>query len=329
MLSPRLLNLFRLLLVAVAALPSIGSAQTYPVKPISMILPFPPSGGTDVAARTFAQQLSERLGQGVIVDSRPGAGGTLGTGIFARAAADGYTLLFTAQSPITTADLIVPSLSYSPARDLVPVALTHWTPLLVVVPPNLNVANLGEFAAATRAAPGTFFFGSPGSGNELHLVAEWIKRELKMDITHVPYKGSGPALIDLMAGRTQMLVASPASVSQHIAQGRLKAIATLSNQRLPGFPNVPTAAESGYPQLHYDAWFGLFARAGTPIAILARLQKEAEALASAPAYRKQVSDLGMIPVALGSNEFAQVIQRNRALWSTLVPSLNLTEEIFK
>jgi tripartite-type tricarboxylate transporter receptor subunit TctC len=305
------------------------AAQTYPSRPVTMIVPFPPAGGTDVAARLFAQELGERLGQSVIVDNRPGAGGNLGTGIFVRAPADGYTLLFTAQSPVTIADSISPRLPFNPARDLVPVALTQLTPVLVVVPGSLPVKSLSDLAALSRSSPGKLFFGSPGTGNELHLAGEWLKRELKLDITHVPYKGTGPALLDLIANRTQMMVASPASVSQHIAEGRLRAIATLSAQRLPGFPQVPTAVESGFPQLIYDAWFGLFVPANTPAPVVARLEKEASAISMIPAYRRRITELGMIPAAIASSEFGDTIRKNRAVWSSLVPSLNLTEDIYK
>ncbi|WP_063887741.1 tripartite tricarboxylate transporter substrate binding protein [Pseudorhodoferax sp. Leaf265] len=305
------------------------AAQTYPTRPVTLIVPFPPGGGTDVAARLFAKELGDRLGQSVVVDNRAGAAGNLGTGVFVRAAADGYTLLFTAQSPVTIADSISPKLPYSPTRDLVPIALTQLTPVLVVVPANLPVKSLAELAKVSRANPSSLFFGSPGTGNELHLAGEWLKREARMDITHVPYKGSGPALQDLLAGRIQMLVASPASVSQHIADGRLRAIATLSTQRLAGFPDVPTAAESGYPQLVYDAWFGLFAPKNTPAPVVKRLEQEAAAIASVPGYRRQLSDLGVLASGDGAQAFAGTIGKNRAVWSDLVKSLHLTEDIYK
>lgn len=319
----------RWLLCAAAVASFAAMGQTYPTRPVTLVVPFPPGGGTDVAARVFAARLSERLGQSVIVDNRAGAAGNLGTANVARAAADGYTLLFTAQSPITIADSVSPKLPYAPVRDLVPVALTQLTPVLVVVPANLPVKSLKEFAALSHATPGKLFFGSPGLGNELHLAAEWIKRDLKIDMTHVPYKGSAPALQDLMAGRVHLLVASPASVSQFVAEGRLRAIATLSARRLESFPDVPTVVEAGDAELVYEAWFGLFAPRDTPAPVLKTLQKAAAAIAAEPAYRKQLADMGVMSSADGSEAFAETIRRNRSVWSGLVRSLSLTEDIYK
>ena len=322
-------NLRNVLIVLLLTCAVAAHAQPYPSRPITLITPFPPAGGTDVAARLFAQQLSELVKQPVVVDNRPGAGGNLGTGTFARATADGYTLLFTAQSPITIADRISSKLPFNAERDFVPVVATQFTPVMVVVPASLPVNSLDELAALSRAAPGTLFFGSPGIGNELHLVGEWVKRDMKMDIAHVPYKGSGPALTDLLAGRIHMLIASPASVSQYIADGRLKALAILSKQRLPSLPSVPTSAESGHPQLVADAWFGLFALKSTPQEVVSFLAATAEAIAARPAYRTQVSSLGMVPVAIAPKEFRDIIKSNRAVWGSLVPFLNLSDDIYK
>ncbi|MEI7739415.1 MAG: tripartite tricarboxylate transporter substrate binding protein [Betaproteobacteria bacterium] len=304
-------------------------AQPYPNRPINMILPFPTGGGTDVAARLFAKYFSEELAQNVVVDNRPGAGGNLGAGLFAKSQPDGYTLLFTAQSPVTIADSVSKNLSFNPQVDLVPVVLTQLTPVLVVVPSDLPVKNLNDLIHQSHALKANLNFGSPGAGNEFHLVSEWLKKDLKMDITHIPYKGSGPALIDLIAGRIQMMVASPASVSQYMADGRLRAIATLSKDRLSGFPKVPTAVESGFPSIVYDAWFGLFVPLHTPPLVITRLEKAAQAISQHAAYRNQVIALGMLPVAMGASEFKMVIKKNREVWSNLVPSLSLSEDIYK
>lgn len=306
-----------------------AAAQTYPARPVTMVLPFPPGGGTDVAARVFAKELGDRLGQSVVVENKAGAAGNLGTASFARSPADGQTLLFTAQSPVTIADSVSHKLSYSPVKDLVPVALTHRTPVLVVVPASIPARTLGELAQLSHSRPQALFFASPGTGNELHLAAEWLKREAKIDMTHVPYKGSGPALQDLLAGRVHMLVASPSSVRAYIADGKLRAIATMSAQRLEGFPQVPTAVESGFPQLVYEAWFGLFVPAHTPDFVVKRLEAEVTAMASSPAYRKQVQDLGLVPESQGPAAFAKIIHTNRSVWSGLVRSLQLTEDIYK
>ncbi len=304
-------------------------AQAYPNRPINMILPFPTGGGTDVAARLFAKYFSEELGQNVVVENRPGAGGNLGAGLFAKSHPDGYTLLFTAQSPVTIADSVSKNLSFNPQVDLVPVVLTQLTPVLVVVPSDLPVKNLEDLVHQSHALKANLNFGSPGAGNEFHLVSEWLKKDLKMDITHIPYKGSGPALIDLIAGRIQMMVASPASVSQYIADGRIRAIATLSKDRLSGFPRVPTAIESGFPNIVYDAWFGLFVPLNTPPVVITRLEKAAEATSQHLGYRNQVLALGMIPVAMSASEFKTIIKKNREVWSNLIPALKLSEDIYK
>ncbi len=315
--------------VVIASWSIAASGQAYPNRPITLITPFPPGGGTDVSARTFAQRLTERLGQNVIVENRGGASGNIGTAQFVKAAPDGYTLLFTAQSPITVADSLNPKLPFDPVRDLTPVALTHWTPLVIVCGSALPVSNLKEFAAYANQNPGKIFFGSPGTGNELHLVAELVKYEAKIDMTHVPFKGSGPALIDLIAGRVHMLVASPSSVRQYLADGRLKAIATLSSERLPSRASVPTAAESGYPRLVADAWFGIFAPARTPAYVIDRLNREVAETAANPAYQAQIRSLGMEPAALRSNEFREVIQKYRSMWSELIRTTGLKDEIDK
>jgi tripartite-type tricarboxylate transporter receptor subunit TctC len=307
-------------------LASAAAAQSWPTRPVTLLTPFPPGGGTDVTARTFALKLAERLGQNVLVENRGGASGNIGTAQFVKMAPDGHVLLFTAQSPITIADSLDPKLSFDPVRDLMPVALTQWTPVIIVTPGSHAPNSIREFAAHANQNTGKVFFGSPGTGNELHLVAELIKQEAKIDMTHVPYKGSGPALVDLLAGRTQLLVASPSSVRQYLADGRLKAIAALSKQRVPSLPAVPTAAESGYPDLVADAWFGVFAPARTPAHVIERLNREIAQMATDAAYQQQVRALGMEPAALRPKEFEEVIRSYRNLWSGLIRARGITGE---
>lgn len=308
---------------------TLAAAQTYPSRPLTLLTPFPPGGGTDVTARTFAQKLAERLGQNVLVENRGGASGNIGTVQFVKMAADGHVLLFTAQSPITIADSLDPKLSFDPVRDLMPVALTQWTPVIVVTPGAFPPNSIRDFAAHANQNAGKVFFGSPGTGNELHLAAELIKQAAKIDMTHVPFKGSGPALVDLLAGRTQLLVASPSSVRQYLVDGRLKAIAILSKQRLATLPAVPTAVEGGFSELVSDAWFGVFAPLKTPAYVFERLNREIAAMSSDPAYQQQIRALGMEPAALKPKEFEEVIQNYRAVWSSLIRARGIKAEIDK
>jgi tripartite-type tricarboxylate transporter receptor subunit TctC len=314
LLLPMLIGAF-----AVLATPLI-KAQTYPSHPIILVVSAPPGGGTDVSARTLAQRLGEKLGQPVVVENKPGANANIGAAQVARAKADGYTLLYTAQSPITIADQLEPKITYDPVNDLLPVVLTQITPVIVVAPTSLGVKNLAELVAYTKQNPNKTFYGSPGIGNELHLDAELVRQALNIDTKHVPYRGSGPALLDLIAGRTQFMVASPSSVKGHISEGRLVILATLSKDRLPSHPNVPTAIESGYPQLTTEAWFGIFAPAKTLPTVSALIRKAVMEVNNDQAYQKQVSDLGMRPVAMPEDEFRDLIKDYRRTWRRLIDS---------
>ena len=306
--------------------PVLAMAQSYPARSITFLTPFPPGGGTDVSARMLAQKLAAILGVNVVVENRGGASGNIGTAQFVKLPADGYNLLFTAQSPITIAPSLYPKLPFDPGRDLVPLAITQWTPLIVVSPKSLPADTLQELVTLSASQPGKLFYASPGTGNELHLLGAWLRQELKADLTHVPYKGSGPALVDLVAGRTHLLVASPSSVRQYLADGRLKALATLSQRRLGSLPNVPTASESGFPVLTAEAWFGLFAPVKTPQAVMEKIFAAVQLAAQDNVYQQQIRGLGMEPAAVGSAEFQQLINRYRGLWSDLIRSQSITPE---
>jgi len=309
---------------AAGALPvSLRAQAAYPSRPVTVVVPFPPGGPTDVAARLVAQRLGERLGQPFVVDNRPGALAMLGTDRVAKSAPDGYTLLFTPQSPITIAEHFEPRPPYSAARDLVPVAAVVTSPVLVLGPAD-GPADLRGMVAHARANPGKVFYGAPGLGNEMHLTWELIRSELKLDVTAVPYQGTNPAVLDLLAGRVQLVLTSPSSVKGHLAERKLRALATLTPQRLAGFPDIPTLAENGFGDLAMPvAWLGLLAPARVPADVIARLRREVVQISAEPAYRQRMLELGFDLPGFTPEEFPALVDSQRAQWGALIRKQNI------
>ena len=294
-------SLFALLLFAVGGSPH---AQTWPIRPIRLVVPSAPGGSNDVISRTFAQHLSARLGQSVVIDNKAGAGGTLGTDFVAKAPADGHTLLFTSTS-LTTNAAAGKKLPYDPVKDFVPVAKIASGTFVVVVGRQVPVRTFAEFIDHAKKNPGRLNYGSAGVGGISHLGTELMLAAADIRMTHVPYKGMAPAFADLLGGGIQMALPSLASAAPHLRSGALIGLATTGVLRSPLAPDLPTVSESGLPGFQLELWWGLFAPAGTPPVIVARLNREAAAVLAMPEVKEVFMREGAqaspaTPQALGS-----------------------------
>ena len=311
-----------LLAVSVAA-----SAQTWPTKPVRVIIPFPPGSSTnDILGRALAQRLSEALGQQFVVDNRPGVGGNLGSEIAAKAVADGYTLLIGTNGPIGISPHIYKTLGYDPLKDLAPVTLYAMVPYAIIVHASVKANTLNELIALAKASPGKLLYASPGNGSTPHLCMEMFKRQMGIDITHVPYKGGAPATVDLLAGQVQVFCPGLPPVLPHIKSGKLRALTITMPKRTQYLPDVPTAAEQGHPQLDVNSWVGLLAPAKTPPAILDKLHATIARIMNTPEMKTQVINNGADPMAIGPREFGEFLQRESAKWGQVAKAANLRIE---
>jgi len=294
-----------------------ADAQAWPNKPVKIVVPFAPGGATDIIGRLVAQKLSDRLGQPVIVENKPGAGTTIGNAVVAKAAADGYTLLF-APTPFVITQALYPSLPYDPAKDFAPVALLAVSPFILVVNDALPAKNVGELVALAKARPGALTFCSAGSGSVPHLAGELFKLNANVDIVHVPYKGGGPAISDLIGGQVNMMFATPIEVMQHVQSGRLRVLATTASRRLPALPNVPTVQEGGVAEFDVYAFFGVLAPGGTPKDIVDRLAMELGRVMADPDVVQRFAEQSAEPRVLGPAAFATFLQSERIKWADVV-----------
>jgi len=295
----------------------VAHAQEWPTKPVKLVVPFAPGGATDIIARIVAQKLGERLGQPVVVDNRPGAGTTIGNAAVAKAAPDGYTLLF-APTPLVITQALYPSLPYDVDKDLAPVSLLAVSPFILVVNAALPAKDVTELIALARAKPGTLTFCSAGSGSVPHLSGELFKLNAKVDMVHVPYKGGGPAISDLIGGQVNMMFATPIEVMAHVKSGKLRVLATTASKRLPALPDVPTVQESGVPQFDVYAFFGMLAPAGTPRPIIDRLAKEVAQVMQDPEVLQRFAEQSAEPRVLGSDAFGAFLKSERTKWADVV-----------
>ena len=312
-----------LLLVLAAALPSVH-AQTgkWPEKPVRMIVPFAPGGGTDVIARMIAPRLSNEFGQHFIVDNRGGAGGTIGAEIVVRADPDGYTVSLVASSYATAAALY--KLSYDPINGIAPISMTNAGPFILTVHPSLNATNLKEFIALARAKPGALSYGSSGIGGTLHLAGELFGRMTRTDAVHVPYKGTGPAVFDLISGRIQFIFANGPSVLPHIKANKLRGIAVTTERRSPLMPDLPAVSEL-VPGFLAITWHGMLAPAGTPKAIVTRLNQALAHILKQPDMQG-VLHQGLEAAHSTPEEFGRVIAGDIARWTKVVKVGNIKVE---
>ena len=306
--------------VALALWLGLGAAlaQTYPVKPIRLIVPFPPGGTADVVGRLLAQKLTATLGQQLIVDNRGGAGGTIGVELGARSPNDGYTLVMGTIGTLVVAPNFYPRLGYDPSRSFAPISLLISAPYLVVVHPSVNATTLKEFIELARARPGEFNFGSNGNGNLLHISGALFNRLAGVKLVHVPYQGEAPALIDLLAGRVQVMFNQTGAFQQHLQAQRLRPLAAASAQRLPQFPALPTTAEAGLPGFEVTAWFGLLAPRGTPVAVVQRLNREVAVALASTDIHDTLGAQGLDASASSPEKFAAFIRDETTKWTPVV-----------
>jgi tripartite-type tricarboxylate transporter receptor subunit TctC len=294
-----------------------AAAQQYPAKPVTIVVPFAPGGGSDNIARVIATKLSENFGKQFIVENRAGAGTNIGNEAAAKAAPNGYTLLL-GQVTLGINPSLYPKLGYDVQRDLVPVGMVATSPTVLVVNPSLPAKNLQELIALAKAKPGTLNFGSGGNGTSVHLAGELFKSIAGTDIVHVAYKGSSPAVTDLMGGQIQMMFDTAPSATPHIKAGRLRAIAVTGDKRLPELPNVPTFAESGLKGFDATAWYGIMAPANTPKDVIANLNAAVNKVLADPGVRKRLQEMGAEPAGGTPEQLGDYLRQELAKWGKVI-----------
>jgi tripartite-type tricarboxylate transporter receptor subunit TctC len=305
-------------------LPSPAAAQDYPTKPVRLIVPFPPGGSNDVVSRMVATQLGDRLGRQVVVDNRGGAGGVIGTEVAANAPPDGYTLLIV--SLAYTVNPWLYTLKYDPLSAFVPIAMLASGPNVLTVHPSVPVNSVAELIALAKQKPGELNYASAGAGSFQHLGAELFKLMAGVDIVHVPFKGGGPAMIDVIGGHSQVLVSSLVQTMPHIRSGKLKALGVGDVKRVAVLPDVPTIAEAGVPGYAAANWWGVVAPAGTPQAILDKLHSEIAAVLSMPETQKQFANEGAEVVQKTPAEFKAHIEAELSKWQRVVKDARIKRE---
>ena len=293
-------------------------AQPYPNKPVRLIVPYAPGGATDIISRASAIELSKTLGQSVVVDNRPGAGGNVGAEMAAKSAPDGYTMLMSASSLHGITPFLYSKLNYDPNKDLAPVIVFASFANVLVLNPGVKANSLKELIALVKAQPGKLACASSGSGSTIHMSCEMFKQMLGLDITHVPYRGSGPALTDLLGGQVHMMFDNIPSAISHIRSGKLRALATTGPVRSVTLPELPTMIEAGLPGYESTAWFGLAMPAGTPKEIIVRMNAEGQKAAKAPDFVKRMNDLGYEIVGGTPEQMAAMIQDEIKRWGPIV-----------
>ncbi len=300
------------------ALAPSAQAQAWPSKPLRWFIPFPPGGGTDVMSRVMAQKLSERIGQPVVVENRPGSGGTIGLEAAARAPADGYNLVMGQAANLAVAPALYKKLPYDPVKDFAPITNAVSAPSVLVVNPALPVKTVKELSALARGRPDQLTFGSPGNGTTGHLAGEQFKIAAGAKMTHVPYKGNVPAMTDVLGGQVSMLFSTIPPVLGQIRSGRLRALATTGAQRSPVLPAVPTMVEGGLPSFVLVNWWGVLAPAGTPPDIVNRINGELVKSLQLPDVRERIAAEGGEPSPTTPEQFARFIVAEIAKWAPLV-----------
>jgi tripartite-type tricarboxylate transporter receptor subunit TctC len=301
-----------------------AAAQTYPSKTIKIVVPFPPAGTTDLLARTLAQKLNEAFGKPVVVENRPGAGGNIGADVVAHAPADGYTLLLATVSTHGINPTLYPNMPYDAIKDFAPVALVGRVSNVLMVNPKVAANSMKELIALAKAQPGKFMFASSGNGTSLHLSGELFATMAQLDIKHVPYKGSAPALADVMNGQVPFMFDNLPSALPHIKAGKLRPLAVTMGKRIVQLPNVPTVAEAGLPGFEAVSWFGLMAPARTPGEVVNRLNSTVNKILSNAEMRQRLIDLGTEPATMTPGQFAEHVKSEIEKWGKVVKTSGAT-----
>ena len=307
------------------SLPIVAHAQTYPTRPVRIVVAFSAGGTTDILARSVGQQLAERLKQPFVIDNKPGGGGNIGTEFVVRSAPDGYTLIVDSVGPIELNPTLYKGLTYDPLTDLVPIVKIADVPNVLVVHPSLGVGNFDAFIAYAKANPGKLNYGSTGTGTSSHLSGYMLCKRVGIDATHIPYKGAD-ALNDLLAGRVQFMFATIPSVIQHIQAGKLLPVAMSSAKRSRSLPDVPTVIESGLPGFEAGSWFGFFAPRGTPEPIIAQLNRTVNEILAMPSIEKQLIGEGADPAGGTPADFGRFVQREYEKWKLIVRESGATAQ---
>ena len=309
--------------LVLTVLSSPAWCQAYPAKPVRVIVPYPAGGGADFVTRIAAKGLSDNLGQQFFVDNRPGANGNLGADATAKAPANGYTLLSAANTTVTINPSLYRQMPIDMQKDLVPVGIIAGQPNVLIVHPSLPARSVKELVAIARARPGQLDYASAGTGSSSHIAAELLRVEAKIDITHVPYKGNGPAMSELIGGQVQLMFNNLAPAMSQVKAGKLRALAVTSEQRSRAAPQLPTMAESGFPGVVFNLWVGMLAPAGTPPEIVSRLNSEIAKAAQAPEVRERLLAEGSEPYTMSAGQMGEVIRRETAQWARVVKAAKI------
>ena len=306
----------RTLLAALLAAPLIACAQSYPSKPVRIIVPFAPGGGSDLAGRLVAAKLSERMGTQFIVENRPGAGSNLGAEIAVKAPPDGYTLLLISAS--YTVNPSVYKLTFDPINDITPIIQISGGPYVVAIHPSVPASNLKEFVEYARKQPEKLAYGSSGSGSIMHVASEYFLDAAKIKVLHIPYKGTGPAVADTIGGQVQLVFGAVPVTLPHVKAGRLRALAVTTDKRIAAAPDLPTVAESGYPGYEVTNWHGLVGPKGLPRDIVARLNREIGEVVKGEEMKKNLAADGLEPAGGSPERFGQILKNEMTRWAKVV-----------
>lgn len=318
------------LLASVALMASAASqatAQDWPSKPVHLVVPFVPGGATDVLGRLFAERLTSRLGQPVLIENKPGAGGNVGAALVAKSPPDGLTMFIASSPGFTNAEALSKDAGFSAVREFAAVTLLATQSMLLDLNPSVPTNTLAEFVAYVKARPGQLSYGTPGIGTPHHLTMELFKQTAGLDIVHVPYRGGAPMTQDLLAGQVQMMFGSYVIAGPHLKTGKMKAIASTSMRRTPQTPEIPSVAEQGFPGFHVESWFGLVTPIATPDAAISRMTKEVQAVLEVEEFKQKLLQIGFEPPpVMTSKELGAVLVADVAKWSKVVKDAGMKPE---
>jgi len=310
--------------VGTSLLTSLACAQNFPDRPITLVVPNPPGGLVDTSARLLSEPLSRVIGQPVVVDNKPGASGNTAYQYVAKAKPDGYTLLISYSGYHVGNPALMDKLSWDPIKDFSPIALLTVSTNVIAVHPSIPVNNLKEFIAYAKANPGKLNYASQGNGSVSHIGTEIFKQTTGVDMVHVPYKGSGPAIQDVLAGQVQVFITTPPSVMQHVQSGKLKGLAVTGSNRHPGMPNVPTTAEAGLPSFQLESWVALYAPAGTPAPVISKLTDSVKRSLAMPEVKERADTAGVELRYLNPQAMDALLKKELPYWNKAIKSANIT-----
>ena len=314
-------------LLALLLAPNVSLAQqTYPTKPVTLMTTFAPGGSSDLIARLVAQKLTEQWKKQVIVDNRPGGAGFIAMQAAARAAPDGHTLVLGHIGVLAVNPAMFPTLPYDPIKDYAPISLVATVPTVLAVHPSVPAQSLKELIALTKSKPGTYFYGTAGNGSAAHLATEYLKQQTGIDATHVPYKGTGPMITDLLAGQTHMTFTGSGPLIPHVTTGKLRALAVGTASRTPALPDIPTVAEAGYENFETSQWYGILAPAKTPAPIAQKISADINRVVALPDVIARFQHDGDVPKGTTPEEFAAFIESEAKRWGVVVKTAGIKAE---